>query len=82
MTEPQSVIIQKETPPNYKNKIIIKEEETVAPSAIALPERKFKFRTPDLVNDLPSQKEIESSPSFTKTIDDSVQESTTIRATD
>lgn len=76
-TEPQPIVIHKEVPLHPKNKIILKEVSNV----IKLPERKFKFRTPDLVNDLPSKKEIETTPSFIKAIDDSVKESTIIRAT-
>lgn len=46
------------------------------------PERKFKLRTPSMIDDLPSEAEVENRAGFTRTIDDTVEEAATIRATE
>lgn len=50
--------------------------------AIPTTQRKYSFRTPDLVNELPPESALENKPDFSRVIEESIPDSTTIRATD
>lgn len=49
---------------------------------VATPQRKFAFRTPNMIDDLPSKKELDTTPKLKKEVDEKVQEATTIRASE
>jgi len=74
----QPVEVTKTPTPDLRNRIIINEKEV--PPIVKAPERKFKFRTPNLINDLPSENDLNKKPSLEQVVDNTIEEATTIRA--
>lgn len=78
-------VVQEKTDVNFNptipKEVVVREQVSAAHNIANEPKRKFAFRTPDLVNTLPSDRELNKEPQFQKAIDEKVEEGTTIRAT-
>lgn len=84
-TDSAPVKINEAAIPTFQTEeVVIAEKPPVEKTTdtVVTPQRKFAFRTPNLIDDLPSEKELDTTPKMKKELDDKVQEATTIRASE
>lgn len=83
-TRAQPVEINPAAIPRFPEKTLEKKSETVTEekaTTLQEPKRKFSFRTPNMIEALPSEKELEKKAPA-PTVEAAPEESTTIRATE